>query len=157
MTSFGVVWLTTVADHTFPMFFFFSSPKRSCQLNSRIVNAHFQSKRSGITEKWLQKRDVTWGSLRSTKRRQRQRNKFYILDGQKQKLCTPFTCFLYFSAFLTRVLGKSATSQKKLLNGHWFRGWYLHGSKFALESSPCLIYIFQNLSNARMTKLWKEF
>lgn len=37
-----------------------------------------------------------------------------------------------------------------------FRRWYLHGSKFSLESSPCSIYIFQNLSNARMTKNYEN-
>ena len=76
----------------------------------------FQSKRRGITEKWLQKRDVTLGSLRSTKRRQRQRHKFYILNEQKQKLCTPFTCLFFISvhflpAFTANLRREMAISQ----------------------------------------------
>ena len=41
-------------------------------------------------------------SLRSTTRRQRQRNKFCIFNEAKQKLCTPFTCLFHFCTFLSR-------------------------------------------------------
>ena len=41
------------------------------------------------------------GSLRSTTRLQRRRHKIYILNWQKQKFCTPFTCFFQFRAFLS--------------------------------------------------------
>ena len=43
-------------------------------------------------------------SLRSTTRRQRQRHKFFIFDEQKQKLCSPFTCFFSFCTFRSRQM-----------------------------------------------------
>jgi len=54
-------------------------------------------------------RCVSLASLRSTTRRQRQRHKFCIFSEQKQKLCTPFTCFFFISVHFFPVLGKSAT------------------------------------------------
>ena len=49
------------------------------------------------------------GSLRSTTRLQRQGDKICILSWQKQKFCTPFTCFFFNSVHFFQVLGKSAT------------------------------------------------
>ena len=48
----------------------------------------------------LRTEPLTFESFRSTTRRQRQRHKFCIFNAQKQKLCTPFACFLYFCTFL---------------------------------------------------------
>ena len=42
------------------------------------------------------------GSLRSTTRLRQRRHKIRIFSWQKQKSCTPFTCFFYFCAFLSR-------------------------------------------------------
>ena len=47
----------------------------------------------------------------STTQRHRQRHKFCVFNEQKQKLCTPFTCFFFFviSVHFFPVLGKSAS------------------------------------------------
>ena len=47
-------------------------------------------------------RTAILGSLRSTTRLQRRRHEICILNWQKQKFCTPFTCFFFqFRAFLS--------------------------------------------------------
>ena len=72
------------------------------------------------------------GNLRSTTRRQRQRNKICIFNGEKQKLCTPFTCFflflyisLPFSANLRREMTISQVLQKTLTNSREFEFSFL--------------------------------
>ena len=75
--------------------FVFLCPKRWFQINFRIVRTHFSSimtlnnwKMIAETRSYI----FRW-RLRSTTRPQRRHHKICILNCQKQKFCTPFTCF----------------------------------------------------------------
>ena len=91
--------------------FVFLCPKRWFEFNFRIVRTQFSSIMRlnnwnmiaetrghifGSRSRFRRRRvclSSLRGSLRSTTRLQRRRHKICILNWQKQKFCTPFTCF----------------------------------------------------------------